>query len=99
MVRLAPGRKLGGMPTPRLPAIVLCLTLAGLQACSDSEPRISVSIAGQFRRSAGALVDLAEANPAAWDRVCVLGPLTDNRFAKRTLGFDWDAEGKTVIRT
>ena len=85
---------------PRAPFLLL-LTLATLvvAACSDSDPAITVSVAGQFRRSAGGRVDLAEAYTAPWDRVCVLGPYTDNARAKQVLGFPWDAEGKTVIHT
>jgi len=78
-------------------SVALALLVLASAACSDSEPKISVSIAGQFRRSAGGLVDLAEANPSPWDRVCVLGPYTTNASAKKTLGFDWNAEGKSVI--
>jgi hypothetical protein len=77
----------------------LLAALVGLlSACSESDPGISVSIAGQFRRSAGANVDLVEANPGDWDRVCVLGPYSDNAAAKRVLGFDWNVEGRTPIR-
>ena len=77
--------------------LLAATTLAG-SGCSDSSPGISVSVAGQFRRSNGALVDMAEANPEAWDRVCVLGPYAGNAAAQKTLGFEWDAEGKTAIR-
>jgi hypothetical protein len=82
-------------------ALAPCLlaVLAGLAVgCSEADPAISVSIAGQFRRSAGGNVDLVEANPGEWDRVCVLGPNSDNAAAKRLLGFDWDVEGRTPIR-
>jgi len=85
------------MPDSRRFAALIALAILACSACSDSEPKISVSIAGQFRRSAGAVVDLAEANPSGWDRVCVLAPYSTNAFAKHTLGFDWDAEGKSVI--
>ena len=82
-------------------ARVACMlaALAGpLAACNDADPAISVSIAGQFRRSAGAKVDLVEANPGEWDRVCILGPYSDNAAARQTLGFDWNVEGRTPIR-
>jgi hypothetical protein len=79
-------------------ACLLALTVLAGSACSDASPGISVSIAGQFRRSNGGLVDLAEANPAAWERVCVLGPHSGNAAVKSLLGFDWDAEGRTAIR-
>ena len=79
---------------------LLCLLTIGTVAgsgCSDASPGISVSIAGQFRRSNGANVDLAQANADAWDRVCVLAPHSDNTAVKQALGFDWDAEKKSAI--
>ena len=65
--------------------------------CSESDPGIAVAIAGQFRRTNGASIDLVEANPQAWDRVCVLGPYADNADAKAMLGFAWDAEAHSAI--
>ena len=79
-----------------LAGLLAVATTAGT-GCSDASPGISVNLAGQFRRSNGGLVDLAEANPQAWDRVCVLAPYADNAAAKRLLGFDWDVEAKTAI--
>jgi len=78
--------------------VIAALLVSTLGACSEADPGISVAIAGQFRRSAGGNVDLVEANPGAWDRVCVLGPYSDNKAAKATLGFDWDAEKLTPIK-
>jgi hypothetical protein len=87
------------MSSPRAFILALVgLTLATTVGCSESKPGISVAIAGQFRRSAGGNVDLVEANPGDWDRVCVLGPYSSNDTAKRTLGFAWDVEGRTPIR-
>ena len=77
---------------------LLAIATSSGVGCSDASPGISVNIAGQFRRSNGGRVDLAEANPQAWDRVCVLAPYADNAAAKRLLGFDWNAEAKTAIR-
>ena len=77
---------------------LLALLVFGGVACSDASPGISVAIAGQFRRSNGGLVDLAEANPKPWQRVCVLGSYSVNADAKKLLGFDWDAEHRTSIR-
>ena len=60
---------------------------------------LSAAVSGEFRRSNGALVDLAEANPDPWDRVCIFGPGADNSAVKKALGFAWDAEKESVIRT
>lgn len=80
--------------------LLLCVALfaSSLAACTEADPAVSVSIAGQFRRSAGGKVDLVAANPGAWDRVCALAPYSGNDAARRVLGFDWDVEGRTPIR-
>jgi len=75
------------------------LLLFGAAGCHDSSPGISVSIAAQFRDSAGESVDLGKAYEAAWDRVCVFGPYTGNGAVRRSLGFEWNADGKSVIRS
>ena len=80
----------------RWPGLLCCaLAVAG---CTPG-PGISMEINGQFRDSQGGDVDLAKAYPANWDRVCILGPYSDNATAKSALGFDWDIEGQTAIHT
>lgn len=76
-----------------LPVLLFALSTANLSLAND----ISDSIARQFKASRGARVDLALAYPAAWDRVCVLGPYADDGTARRALGFDWSAETKSSI--
>jgi hypothetical protein len=78
--------------------IPAALVLFGAAGCHDSSPGISVNIAAQFRDSGGGDVDLRKAYEDPWDRVCMLGPYSSNAVARKTLGFDWDAEGKTAIR-
>jgi hypothetical protein len=75
------------------------LALASLAACGRPGADISREIARQFQLSGGGSVNLAQAVPGAWEEVCVLGPRADNITASNTLGFDWNAEGKTSIQT
>jgi hypothetical protein len=75
--------------------LATALALLGA-ACSGSSAGISIAINGQFRDHGGN-VDLAQAYPEPWDRVCVLGPYSDNAAAKAALGFDWDVDGNSVI--
>jgi hypothetical protein len=42
-------------------------------------------------------IDLAERLPGQWDRVCVLGPYTDNARATNVLGFTVEVEAATKI--
>ena len=83
----------------RSSVLLSCALLGCSSGCSESEPGIAVSIAGQFSRTNGATVDLVEANPQAWDRVCVLGPYSDNAAARKALGFEWDAETHSAIKS
>ena len=40
---------------------------------------------------------MALVGPSAWERVCVLGPYTNNERTEKILGFKWDSEAKTSI--
>ena len=75
------------------------LALALLAACGRPGADISREIARQYQLSGGGSVNLAQAVPGPWEEVCVLGPRSDNIAAGNTLGFDWDAEGRTSIET
>ena len=75
------------------------LVLALLAACGRPGADISREIARQFQLSGGNSVNLAQAVAGPWEEVCVLGPSSDNITANNTLGFDWNAESKTSIRS
>jgi len=75
-------------------AIVFSAALSSVSCVAED---ISAEIAKQYVASNGASVNLAQAYPAAWERVCILGPYSNNADAKEALGFDWDAQGKTSI--
>jgi hypothetical protein len=57
----------------------------------------SSAIGNQFLASGRQSVNLATAVPGDWERVCVLGPYSDNTMAAKTLGFAWPAETLTEI--
>ncbi len=71
---------------------VLAVVLVLLSACRSAD---SSSIAEQF--SASERVDLATAVPGDWDRVCVLGPYSNDALAAQVLGFTWPVEALTEI--
>lgn len=73
----------------------VCLVLVG---CVERDA-VSSAIARQFAESKGTSVNLTTAVAGKWEKVCVLGPYSNNDSAKRTLGFEWNAESKTTIRT
>ncbi|MFC5497803.1 hypothetical protein ACFPOE_09700 [Caenimonas terrae] len=79
--------------------IASLLLLAALAACSRPGAELSHEIARRFQLSGGGSVNLAEAVPGPWDEVCVLAPGADNVAANNTLGFGWNAESKTSIRS
>jgi len=78
-------------------ALLSAFAMLTCAACHDSSPGISVNIAAQYRDGVGGSVDLTKSYEADWDRVCFLAPFSSNATARSTLGFDWDAEGKTAI--
>jgi hypothetical protein len=73
----------------------ICLILVG---CVERNA-VSSAIARQFAESKGTSVNLTTAVTVKWEKVCILGPYSNNNSAKRTLGFEWNAESKTSIRT
>ena len=79
--------------------LVALLALACLAACSRPGAEVSREIARQYHLSGGGSVNLAQAVPGQWEQVCVLGPRSDNAAARDTLGFGWNAESRTSIRT
>jgi hypothetical protein len=64
-----------------IPSIFACLL------CACSEPPISKQIADRFDSGASES-DLASVGPDGWERVCVLGPYTNNEQAEEILGFN-----------
>jgi hypothetical protein len=68
--------------------------LMALMSCGNSP---TSAIAHQLEASENKSVDLASAVPGSWDRVCILGPYSNDAEASRTLGFKWHAEALTSI--
>lgn len=73
-----------------LSVVTLCL----LVGCADDD--ISARISAEFDSGASP-IDLAAVGPERWDRVCVLGPYTDNKRTAKVLGFAWNSELRTSI--
>jgi hypothetical protein len=73
---------------------ILFLVLAAFSACASSD---SSSISDQFSESGRKSVDLATAVSGNWDRVCILGPYSNDITVNETLGFKWPAERLTDI--
>lgn len=78
--------------------IVASYILVAAVGCTAHDSKSS-AIAKQFAESRGSFVSLTTAVPGAWEKVCVLGPYSNNDAAKQTLGFKWNAEAKTSIQT
>jgi hypothetical protein len=77
--------------------IASCIWLATF-GCTPHDSTSS-AIAKQFAESKGASVNLSAAVLGTWEKVCVLGPYSNDDVAKKTLGFEWSAETKTSIQT
>jgi hypothetical protein len=76
-----------------LAGVVVLGLVGGLWWTSGIDKRLSRQIADAKRP----VIDLAEIVPAAWDRVCILSPYTNNEQAERVLGFAWDVQSKADI--
>ncbi len=71
--------------------------LLSLTSCQSATSETSEKIAQHFQSSGRTFVHLAEVVDFDWDRVCILGPYSDNKAAQQTLGLEWDAEANTSI--
>jgi hypothetical protein len=78
----------------KLAAWLLVLSMA---ACKSASEETSDVIARSFESSGKKAVDLSSAVTEPWDKVCILGPYTDNEAAEKTLGFKWDVEANSSI--
>lgn len=85
------------MPHSRATRVAFAFWLLSVGACAQ-QSEVSDSIARNFKATEGKTVNLAAAVPGNWERVCILGPYSDNTAAKRALGFDWNIERKTTIQ-
>lgn len=77
--------------------VACTLLLIAFGGCAKQSV-LSSDIARHFESGGQKSVNLGEAAPFAWERVCILGPYSDNQAARRTLGFEWDAERNTSIK-
>lgn len=77
--------------------LLYLLFVLPLVACDSPTSEISKNITRDLESSGGKSVNLAEAVAGPWEKVCILGPYTNNDHAKTTLGFEWDVESKTSI--
>jgi hypothetical protein len=69
--------------------------MVGLLVGCQQGANISSNIQRALSEKGG--VDLAATVPGQWERVCVLGPYSNNATASQTLGFPWDVESHSSI--
>jgi hypothetical protein len=85
------------MPHKTANCALAVFAMLAVGGCASQD--ISTAIAEQFTKSNGGSVNLVEAAPGAWERVCILGPYSNNETTKQTLGFEWNAEIRTSIES
>jgi len=71
---------------PGMKHFLAVLSLLLVSACHSPPVTVSDEITRQFQASGRTFVNLAEVLPVPWDRVCVLGPYSDNPAAKKNAG-------------
>jgi hypothetical protein len=81
------------MPHTNLHRSILILILVVCTGCRD----YSAEISNQFNASSRESIDLKKAVPSQWEKVCVIGPYTDNAATEKTLGFKWPVESHSAI--
>jgi len=81
-------------PQMQMRRILMIFMLAALAACRSQD---SAAVANNFLSSDPRGVDLSVAVRGEWDRVCVLGPYSNDTKAADILGFSWPAETLTDI--
>ena len=84
----------GVMPHPKIHRYVLLALLVTCTGCAD----YSAEISNQFKASGKTSIDLQEAVPTQWEKVCVFGPYSDNEEIEQVVGFKWPAESRTNIK-
>ena len=87
------------MPHKDMRYLLLLVILALAVSCNRTTSETSKQIARHFESSGSKSVNLAEVVPGLWEKVCILGPYSDNLATKETLGFEWNAELRTSIQT
>ena len=83
----------GVMPHTKLHRYSIIFLLAACAGCTDYSSDISDQLNANGRNS----IDLMQAVPIKWDKVCILGPYSGDNEAEKILGFEWPAESRTDI--
>jgi hypothetical protein len=78
---------------------VVVLAALSLGACTNGDKTISSQISELFDDAKVDTVDISKVGPKEWERMCVLGPYTDDAQAKEILGFPWDLRYRSSIAT
>jgi hypothetical protein len=78
------------------------LVLAALMALSFWFARghdLEADIRRDVAASGGKLVDLPKSVPFVWNRVCVAAPYTRSKAVGDMLGFEWDSDAHSDVRS
>ena len=67
-------------------------------ACSEHDA-VAEAIYRDFQHSGKKSVNLGTAVPQPWQRVCIIGPYTDNAATHAALGFKWDSDKVSNVAT
>ena len=60
---------------------------------------LAAAIRRDFVASGSKVVDLPKSVPFGWTRVCVVGPHADAQATSALLGFDWNSDAHSRIRS
>ncbi|NJM56491.1 MAG: hypothetical protein HC857_02150 [Synechococcales cyanobacterium RU_4_20] len=85
------------IPRSEMKKAITVLCLFFVSSCGLGHSEISKELETQMRNNDWEKIDLSQVGGSAWQRVCVLGPYSDNSRAEHALGFKWDLEKKTSV--
>jgi hypothetical protein len=79
--------------------LLVLVALAALYLWYARGHDLEADIRRDLAASGGKLVDLPKSVPFVWNRVCVAGPYSDSKTTSALLGFDWNSEAHSDVRS
>ncbi|MGD9851396.1 MAG: hypothetical protein AB7T38_09020 [Nitrospirales bacterium] len=79
--------------------MVCCLFVLIHLGCEAPSSNVSDELTRQFQASGRSFVNLVDVLPSPWEKVCIIGPYSDEKSVNMTVGFDWPELSQSTIET
>lgn len=77
--------------------LLVLVLLAALFGVYAHRHNLASAISEEYAASGKRTINLAQAVPSAWTKVCILGPYSTAANVKAMLGFDWKLEAHSRV--